>query len=588
MQDFTTKLTDIVGAAFAAQGFDASLGAVRPSDRPDLGHFQCNGAMAAAKKAGKNPREVAEAIVAALKDNKLFADVTLAGPGFINLLLTGDALSAQAEAMAADDMAGATKAAVSEKTLIDYGGPNVAKPMHVGHLRATIIGDSLQRLARFLGHKVTTDAHFGDWGFQVGLLIITLEDEQPTLPYFRADYSEDMNLGTPPVTLEDLERMYPAASARAKEDEDFRERARRATAELQKGRIGYRALHKHFWAASKPAIEREFSSLGVNFDLWLGESDVNDLLENMIADLEARHIAVPDQGAVVIRVAKNDDKTEIPPFLLVSSEGSAMYGTTDLATILDRRQKFDFDRCIYVVDQRQALHFVQVFRAAALAGYAPEDSMEHIGFGTMNGTDGKPFKTRAGGVMKLYDLIGTCREKALARLQESGLGADLSADELDKVALQIGTAALKFADLSNARMTNYIFDFDRFTAFEGKTGPYLQYQGVRIKSLLKKAEDAGHKPGAIALALPEEQALALALDGFNTAVHTAYDKRMPHHVADHVYTLAQAFSSFYAAAPILPEKDETVRSSRLTLAALTLKQLELGLGLLGIEIPARM
>lgn len=589
MQDLITQLSAIVGAAFAAAGFDAAAGLVRRSDRPDLGDFQCNGAMMVAKPVGKNPREVADCIVNALKANALFTDVSIAGPGFINLKLTDTVLSAHADALAVDARAGAAKTEKPQKVLIDFAGPNVAKPMHVGHLRATIIGNSLQHITAFLGHEKISDAHFGDWGLQVGLLITKLQAEQPDLPYFRDDYTDAMDLPEPPVTLEDLERIYPAASAQMKEDEAYRDRARRATAEMQNGKPAWRALHRQFWRASKPALEREFAALGVMFDLWKGESDVDQLIEPMIADLEARGIAGPDEGAVTIKVERNDDKAKVPPFMLVSSAGSALYGTTDLATILERQRDLNPDLYLYVVDQRQALHFVQVFRAAALAGYGRDEQFEHIGFGTMNGADGKPFKTRAGGVVKLHDLIATARDKAKARLTEAGLGVDLSADELNSVAQMIGTAALKFADLSNHRSTDYIFDFDRFVAFEGKTGPYLQYQGVRVKSLLRRAAAQNVEAGPITVELPEERALVLALDGFNLAVHLAFAKRAPNVIADHVYQVSQAFSSFYAAAPILADSTpDATRASRLALAQLTLKQLELGLGLLGIEIPERM
>lgn len=589
MQDLTTKLSEIVGTAFAAAGFDAALGAVKRSDRPDLADFQCNSAMAAAKGASKNPREVAAAIIDQLQGNALFSLVEAAGPGFINLKLADAALSAQTQEQASLEQAGLIPATAPLNVLIDFAGPNMAKPMHVGHLRATIIGDSLQRISEALGHNKMSDAHFGDWGLQIGLLIIALEEEQPTLPYFNPGYNGSTKPDAePPVTLSDLERMYPLASARMKEDDAWKDRARKATAEMQAGRAGYRALHHLFWLASKPAIEREFDALGIHFDLWLGESDVDHLIAPMVKELTAKGIAVPDDGAIVIRVERDSDKSPMPPLLLVSSEGSAMYGTTDLATIKDRQEALEPNLYLYVVDQRQALHFQQVFRAAAISGYAEENQLEHIGFGTMNGTDGKPFKTREGGVIKLHDLITTAQEKAAARLHEAGLGADLSAEELAKTALQIGTAALKFADLSNHRVTNYIFDFDRFVTFEGKTGPYLQYQGVRIKSLLRKAMDAGLKPGTIQIAAPEERALVLMLDSFNGAVHAAFDRRAPNNVAEHCYNLAQTFSSFYSACPILPEKDEAIRTSRLTLASLTLRQLELGLGLLGIEIPARM
>lgn len=586
--DLPTQLSAVVGDAFTAMGLDAALGAVRRSDRPDLGDYQCNGALAAAKQQGKNPREIADAVVEKLKGNALFKDVTVAGPGFVNLILTDAAVAAHAAAIAADTKTGLTPAAPQLKVLVDFAGPNVAKPMHVGHLRATIIGDAVQRIARFVGHNVVTDAHFGDWGLQVGLLITLLQDEKPELPYFRDDYNDSMKLDKPPVTMDDLDRMYPAASARMKEDEAYRDRARKATAELQKGKPGYLALHKHFWEVSQCALEREFGALGVTFDLWKSESDVNYLIDGIVEDLTKRGVAVPDDGAIAIHVARNTDKAEMPPLLLVSSEGSAMYGTTDVATVVERERDIKADLYLYCVDQRQALHFTQVFRACDKAGYANENKFEHIGFGTMNGTDGKPFKTRAGGVMKLHDLITMVREKAMERLNSANLAADITGDAREKVALQVGVAALRFADLSSYRMTNYVFDLDRFSAFEGKTGPYLQYQGVRIKSLLRKASDAGNAPGAIAIELPEEKALALQLDAFNAAVHLAFEKRAPNFVADHVYNLAGAFSTLYGAAPLAAEADPVKRASRLALAALTLKQLETGLSLLGIEIPERM
>jgi arginyl-tRNA synthetase len=588
MIDLTTQLTAIVGDVFAAHGLPATLGAVKRSDRPDLGDFQCNGALAAAKAANKNPRELATAIAAQLATNSLFTKVDVAGPGFINLVLADAVVAKQAEVIASDARAGGTTISVPQKVLIDFAGPNVAKPMHVGHLRATIIGDSLQRIGRYLGHAVTSDAHFGDWGLQIGLLIIMLEDEQPQLPYFRTDYTDALWSGEPPVSMADLDRMYPAASARMKEDDAYRERARVATAELQKGRAGYRALHKHFWKVSQFALDREFNALGIRFDLWKGESDVNYLIDGIVADFTVRGIAVEDDGATVVHVKRNSDKAEMPPLLLVSSVGSAMYGTTDVATILERQRDIDPDVYLYVVDQRQALHFQQVFRTAVKAGYGRDEQFEHIGFGTMNGADGKPFKTRAGGVVKLHDLITTATTKALEKMNEAGVANDLPEAERSAAALAVGTAALKFADLMNHRSTDYVFDFDRFVAFEGKTGPYLQYQGVRIKSVVRKAAEQGLVDGPITITLPEERALSLVLDGFNGAVQLAWSGRAPNFVADHVYTLAQAFSTFYAAAPILPEKDGATRASRLRLAKATLNQLETGLQLLGITIPERM
>ena len=589
MIDFATQLTHLLGPQFSKEGLDPNLAEVRRSARPDLGDFQCNGALAGAKQKGENPRALADRILEALRGETLLRETSVAGPGFINLALSDAALAEQANRLAGDPKSGLIPVEKPLRVLVDFAGPNVAKPMHVGHLRATVIGDSLQRIARALGHQVTSDAHFGDWGLQIGLLIVSLEDEQPGLPYFKPDYNESMWVEQPPVTMEDLDRMYPAASARMKEDEAFKERARKATAELQKGRLGYLALHKHFWKVSQVALEREFTALDIHFDLWKGESDVNYLIEDLVKQCKEKGVAVPDQGALVIQVSRPDDKKEVPPLLLVSSEGSAMYGTTDLATIVERERDVRPDLYLYVVDQRQSLHFTQVYRAAELAGISQESRLEHIGFGTMNGTDGKPFKTRSGGIIKLHELITSCTEKALARMEETGFGKELSPEERQTTARLVGTAALKFADLSNYRLTDYVFDLDRFTSFEGKTGPYLQMQGVRIKSLLRKTAEQGYAEAPIRVILPEEKALVLTLDGFNGAVQMAFDKRAPHFVAEHIYTLAQAFSTFWVASPsVINEKDETVRGSRIRLARTVLTQLELGLSLLGIQIPERM
>lgn len=586
MSDLKTRLGEAVSAAFAAEGLPAELGRVTPSDRPDLADFQCNGALAAAKAARANPREIAGRIVARLADLPLIESADIAGPGFINLKVTAPALAERAAEVAADPRAGAAAVAEPRKVVIDYGGPNVAKPMHVGHLRSSIIGESLKRIFRFRGDTVWGDAHFGDWGFQMGLLIVAAGDEG-LADAFMAEGDGPFPAESP-VTIADLERLYPQAAARAKEDVEFRDRARKATMALQAGRPGYRALWRHMHDVSMQALNRDFAALGVTFDLWKGESDADPLIPEMVADLEARGLLVEDQGARIVRVAREGDKRELPPLLVVSSEGSAMYGTTDLATILQRRREQDFDLVLYVVDQRQADHFEQVFRAAVLAGYAREDQLEHLGFGTMNGADGKPFKTRAGGVLKLADLIEMTREKARARLREAGLGENLPAEEFEDIAGKVAVAALKFADLSNWRGTSYVFDLDRFTSFEGKTGPYLLYQAVRIKSLLRKAEAEGVVPGEIVVAEPAERDLALVLDAFDQAVTEAYERRGPNAVAEHAYRLAQAFSKFYAACPVLAAPEPAQRASRLALSGATLRQLELALDLLGIAIPERM
>ena len=585
--ELSEALSVAAGEAFAALGLDASLGAMRRSDRPDLADFQCNGAMAAAKKLGKNPREIADAIVAALRASDIVASADVAGPGFINVKLAAKALSARAQQVADDARAGAASVASPRRVVIDFGGWNVAKEMHIGHLRSTVIGDSLQRLFRFLGDSVTSDVHLGDWGLQMGQLINEVKLEQPDLPYFDAGFTGPYP-ETSPVTMDDLGRLYPLASGKSKADEARRNEDRQATQELQSGRPGYRALWRHFCDVTRVGLERECASLGVTFNLWKGESDAEPYIPALVEDLKARGIAELDAGAWIVRVARESDKKEMPPIILVNRDGAIGYHGSDLGTIIDRKQSIDPQLTLYVVDQRQALHFEQVFRASDRAGLMPESALEHLGFGTVNGADGKPYKTRDGGVLKLHEFIAQADATALARMTEAELGADVSEAERGDIAHKVAVAAIKFSDLSNVRTTNYIFDLDRFVSFEGKTGPYLLYAAVRIKSLARRAAGQGVTPGPISVELDAERALVLQLDAFNDALRGAYDKRMPHILCDHAYLLAQAFSSFYAAAPVMAESDAAKRASRLALAMATLKQLELVLGLIGIEPPERM
>lgn len=588
MSDLKAALGQAVSAAFVALGLDESLGKVGVSDRPDLADFQCNGALAAAKLARRNPREIAAEVAAGLSGHPLLASVEVAGAGFVNLRISDQALTDRVRSLALDSHLGAEVVAVPRRVIVDYGGPNVAKPMHVGHLRASIIGESIKRIYRFCGDTVWGDAHFGDWGFQMGLLIVAAGDENPNwLAVAEGDGEPDPAL-LAELDLAALDRLYPIAAAKAKEDTEFRDRARKATALLQGGKPGYLALWRHFAEVSRAALKREFDALGIHFDLWMGESDADPLIPAMVEDLKAKGLLVEDQGAQIIRVVREGDKRELPPLLVISSEGSAMYGTTDLATIVGRRRDQDPDLVLYCVDQRQGDHFVQVFRAAVLAGYATDEGLEHIGFGTMNGTDGKPFKTRAGGVLKLHDLIQMATDKARERLREAGLGAELTPEAFEQTAHKVAIAALKFADLQNFRGTSYVFDLDRFTSFEGKTGPYLLYQAVRVKSLLRRAADEGLVAGEMMIGEPAERDLALTLDAFQQAVSEAYDKKAPHYVAEHAYRLAQAYSKFYAACPVLSAKDTVIKASRLALSQTTLNQLEQALDLLGIETPERM
>jgi arginyl-tRNA synthetase len=587
MTSLAAELSRIAGQAFAAEGLPESFGRVAVSDRPDLAQFQCNGALAAAKAMKSNPRALAEKIAARLKLEPIFSKVEIAGPGFLNLDLTEAALDARALTLSQDAHLGVPGTGAGKTVVLDFGGVNIAKPMHVGHLRSSIIGDCLQRLYRLNGWRVISDVHLGDWGLQMGQLISEIEIEGTAPVYF------DPNIVGPypdqsPVSMDDLETLYPRASAACKADPARLEAARRATVDLQGGRPGYRALWRHFVTVSEVGLEREFSALGIRFDLWNGESSVDALIPPMIEDLKHRGLAEISEGALVVQVAKDDDKKPLPPLILIKSEGGVLYGTTDLATIIERIRAYDPDLILYVVDHRQHGHFEQVFRAADKAKLAGKAHLEHVGYGTMNGTDGKPFKTRAGGVMKLQELIGMATAEAEKRLVEQGIGADFSAEERGEIARKVGIATIKFADLSNHRTTDYIFDLERFSKFEGKTGPYLQYATVRIQSVLRKAREQGLEPGTPAVHSPEERRLILQLLSLGDVLAGAEDKRAPNMLCEYAFELAQNFSRFYSAHHILSETDAGLRAARLGLCAMVLAVLTRVLELLGIEVPERM
>ena len=587
MTSLAAELSRIAGEAFAAEGLAESFGRVAASDRPDLAQFQCNGALAAAKAAKANPRAIAEKIAVRLKAEPIFAKVEIAGPGFLNLNLADAALSARAAALATDDTLGAPGTGTGKTVVIDFGGPNVAKPMHVGHLRSSIIGDCLQRLYRANGWKVVSDVHLGDWGLQMGQLISEVEIEGVAPVYFDPNvvgpYSDDS-----PVSMDDLEILYPRASAACKADPARLEAARRATVDLQAGRAGYRALWRHFVKVSERGLEREFAALGVKFDLWNGESSVDALIPPMLDDLKTRGLAEISEGALVVPVAREDDKKPMPPLILVKSEGGVLYGTTDLATVIERVRNYDPTLILYVVDHRQHGHFEQVFRAAARGDLSGKAQLEHVGYGTMNGTDGKPFKTRAGGVMKLHDLIAMAKTEAEKRLGEQGIGADFSAEERSEIARKVGIATIKFADLSNHRTTDYIFDLERFSKFEGKTGPYLQYAAVRVQSMLRKAKEQGASIGIPSVHSAEERRLILQLLSLGDMLAAAEDKRAPNMLCEYAFELAQNFSRFYNEHHVLSEPDPALRAARLGLCALVLAALTWVLDLLGIEVPKRM
>lgn len=587
MMSLLAELSALAGKAFAEEGFDTAFGATRVSDRPDLAQFQCNGALAAAKLARTAPRAVAERVAARLRADGIFAKVAIAGPGFLNFDVADDALVFRTAGMADDPRLGAPETGLNKRLVVDFGGPNVAKPMHVGHLRATIIGDCLQRLFRANAWDVLSDVHLGDWGLPMGQLIVEIGRRGIAPIYFDPAYTGPYPEESP-VTMDELEELYPAASAASKADPARLDEARRATAELQAGRPGYRALWRHFFEVSEEGLQREFASLGVKFDLWKGEADVDALIPPMIEDLKARALAVESAGALIVPVSEPDDKKEVPPAMLLKSDGAVLYATTDLATIIDRVRAHDPDLVLYVVDQRQHLHFEQVFRAARKAHLNGKALLEHVGYGTVNGPDGKPFKTRAGGVMKLYDLIAMATREAEARLAEQGLAGEYPAEERADIARIVGIAAIKFADLANFRTSDYVFDLARFTRFEGRTGPYLQYAAVRIQSILRKADDEGFARAGPLIRSAEERRLLLLLLGLPGAMSVAETRRAPNVLCDYVFSLAQEFSRFYTAHHILSETDAELRAARLGLCSLTLRVLVKVLDLLGIEVPKRM
>jgi arginyl-tRNA synthetase len=570
-----SHLSELAGKAFADLGLPPALGEVLPSQRRELGQYQCNGAMAAAKEAGRPPAEIAASVAGALANLPEVSSVDVAGPGFININLTDETLATWAIRTAEDDHLGFDLASEPQKVLVDYAGPNVAKAMHVGHLRATIIGDSLARLFAFAGHDVIRDPHFGDWGYNMGLLIAAVEEE---------------GIDPSVLTLEDLQRIYPEADSRAKADEQLAERARITTVGLQQGDDQALATWRQMKAVSEASQRRDFAALGVEFDLWYGESDIADRLNPLVNRLEAAGISEMSEGALIVRVDLPEDNREYPPLILRTTTGGFLYSGFDLATVEMRVEDLDVDLMLYVVDRRQADHFTQVFRVARLARIAPDDViMEHIGFGTMNGPDGKPFKTREGGVVRLGDVIDMIKTAARERLDEAHIAEDYAEEERELIARQVGVAALKFGDLINNRVSDYVFDLERFSSFEGKTGPYLQYAAVRIKSILRKAAERGLEPGAIvAPTVDVERDLILELFRLPEVVQRSIDLRAPNHVADYAHTLAGQWNRFYDKCHILTESDGDRQGSWLALARWTEVTLETLLHLLGIAVPNRM
>jgi len=570
-----SHLSELAGEAFTNLGHSPELGEVVPSQRPELAQFQCNGAMPAAKQAGRPPREIAEEVAAALAALPEIATTDVAGPGFINIDVTDETLAKWATRTSQDERLGYETVSEPLKVLVDYAGPNVAKSMHVGHLRATIIGDSLARLFSFAGHDVIRDPHFGDWGFNMGLLIATVQEQ---------------GIDPATLTLDDLQDLYPKAIERAQEDDEFAERARMTTVALQGGDEEALGIWRQMKTVSQESQRRDFAALGVEFDLWYGESNVADRLGPLVDRLEKAGVTEESDGALIVRVDLPDDNRELPPLIVRSTAGGYLYTTTDVATLEMRVDDLGVDLMLYVVDRRQADHFTQVFRVARKAGIAGEDvAMEHIGFGTMNGPDGKPFKTREGGVVRLGDVIDMIKTAARKRIDEAHIAEEYPEEEREQIARQVGVAALKFGDLINNRSSDYIFDLDRFSSFEGKTGPYLQYAAVRIKSILRKAAEQGIEPGGIiAPDIDAERDLMLELFRLPEVVERSIELRAPNHVAEYAHTLAGQWNRFYDRCHILGETDSGRRASWLSLALWTETTLETLLQLLGIEVPERM
>ena len=588
MKTLLEMITIEMKEAFKAAGYDEELARVTLSNRPDLCEYQCNGAMAGAKKYKKAPIMIANAVVEELADSKYFASAEAVNPGFINLKLAPEVVAEYLNEMAADENLGVEKEKNPKKVIIDYGGPNVAKPLHVGHLRSAIIGESIKRIIRFKGNDVTGDIHLGDWGYQMGLIITELKKRKPELPYFdenfEGEYPEEA-----PFTISELEEIYPTASAYAKEHDDYREEALHATYLLQNGYKGYRAIWKHIMNVSVTDLKKNYERLSVDFDLWKGEADAQAYIPDMVEMLKEKGFAHYDEGALVVDVAEETDKKEVPPCMILKSDGAALYDTTDLATLVEREKLYDPDQVIYVVDKRQELHFVQVFRCAKKTGIVkPETELTFLGFGTMNGKDGKPFKTREGGVMRLEHLIADIDEAVYSRIMENRSMDEAEAKETAKI---VGLAALKYGDLSNQAAKDYVFDIDRFISFEGNTGPYILYTIVRIKSILAKYE--AQNPGAKAeIILPAasdaEKTLMLELSKYNDVMENAFAETAPHKICQYIFDLSNAFNSFYHDTRILAEEDKERQASWIALITLVKRVLEACIQVLGFEAPERM
>ena len=588
MKKILDQITAAVSGAFEAAGYEAEYGKVTLSNRPDLCEYQCNGAMAAAKKYHCAPIQIASKVVEKLQAEEMFSEVNAVNPGFLNLKLSPEFVRDYLQSMQEDDRLGCEKTENPKTIIIDYGGPNVAKPLHVGHLRSAIIGESVKRLGRYAGHKVIGDIHLGDWGLQMGLIITELKRRKPELVYFDENYTGEYPKEAP-FTISELEEIYPAASARSKEDEAYKEEAMHATYLVQHGHRGYQAILQHILNVSVTDLKRNYANLNVEFDLWKGESDAQPYIPEMVERLKKEGYAYESNGALVVDVKEDSDTKEVPPCMILKSDGASLYTTTDLATLVERRKLFDPDEVIYVVDKRQEMHFIQVFRCAKKTGIVkPETELKFLGFGTMNGKDGKPFKTRDGGVMRLEYLIADIDEQMYQKISDN---PDISPEEAKETAKIVGLSAIKYGDLSNQASKDYVFDVDRFTSFEGNTGPYILYTIVRIKSILNKYQAQGGvlEKGRIPAAENESQkALELMLARFNGVLENAFEELAPHKVCAYIYELANSFNKFYHETKILGAENEEKRAGLVALLQLTKRVLETCIDVLGFEAPDRM
>ena len=592
MKKIIDVLQEVMEGGFEQAGYDKKFGFVTVSNRPDLCEYQCNGAMAAAKQYKMAPFQIAEKVVEAVKENDVFEKIEMVKPGFINITVSGKLLVDFGKAMMTEEKFGIPAPEKERTVVIDYGGANVAKPLHVGHLRPAIIGESVKRICRFMGDKVIGDVHLGDWGLQIGLIINEVRHRQPELPYFDADFTGEYPKEAP-FTISDLEQIYPHASGYAKEHEDYMQEAQQITAQLQEGHPGYIALWQHILSVSIEDLKKNYDKLDVHFDLWKKESDAQPYIPDMVEKMKADGLAYMSEGALVVDVTEEGDKKELPPCLIVKSNGASLYATTDLATIVEREKLFQPDEIIYLADKRQSLHFTQVFRVAKKAKITrPEVGLVFIGFGTMNGKDGKPFKTRDGGVLRLQALREQINEEVYKKMMEN---RDYEETEAREISETVGLAALKYGDLSNQASKDYIFDIERFASFEGNTGPYILYTIVRIKSLLAKYSQNGgsvtEKGEAEKLMTPDSRSeinLYLTLAKFGDMMEAAYNEKAPHKICQFIYELSENFNHFYHENSILANENEDQKASYIQLLILVKNVLEQCIDLLGFQAPEKM